>query len=59
MADDSSSVNLQFALIELKQKEEEPPIGADFVSLVCADQRTGGSVNQRFHISGEGGLNRC
>jgi len=46
-------------LIEPKQKEEEPPIGADFVSLVCADQRTGGSVNQRFYISGEGGLNRC
>jgi hypothetical protein len=38
---------VQFGLSELDQ-ENEPLIYADVVSLICADPRTEGSVNQRF-----------
>jgi hypothetical protein len=37
----------QFVLSDL-YGEKEPLIYADFVSLICADLRTEGSVNQRF-----------
>ena len=38
---------VQFAVCDLDQ-EKEPLICADLVSLICADLRTEGSVNQRF-----------
>jgi hypothetical protein len=38
---------VQSVLSDLDQ-EKEPLICADVVSLICADLRTEGSVNQRF-----------
>ncbi|HXU39688.1 MAG TPA: hypothetical protein VN937_25265 [Blastocatellia bacterium] len=46
-----------YALLDVDQGEEELLICADFVSLICADQRTDGSVNQRFRVSDEDRLN--
>ena len=39
---------MKFALSDLDQEEKEPLICADVVSLICADLRTEGCVNQRF-----------
>ena len=57
MPNDSSSATVLFALIDVVQGDEEPLICADFVSLICADQRTDGSVNQGFRVSDEDRLN--